>query len=130
MPHLTLTDAARQALKTFRDSKPWKGTTEERADKFADLHRGLCRAYDLETMLVRDDNPRWDESSLASTYNPALNHIVLRGKLSVVTYLFCFGGALNMTPPAAMAFAKQVFRHFFPRSAAGCREEGGLMFRA
>ena len=49
---LNLNDAARAAIKTCRDSKPWRGTAEERGDKFADLHRGLARAYDLETMLL------------------------------------------------------------------------------
>jgi hypothetical protein len=50
-----LNDAANAAVKAFRDAKPWRGTAEERLAKFTELHRGLCRAYGLETILVRDE---------------------------------------------------------------------------
>src|SRR4051812_40261062 len=77
--------AARSAVKAFRDAKPWRGTVGERAEKFAVLHRGLCRAYDLETMLVRDDagDPEHTGSSAASRYDARTDRIVQRGRLSV-----------------------------------------------
>ena len=69
--NLTLNDAARTAVKAFRDSKPWRGTRDERGDHFAELHRQLCRAYDLETMLVRDDHSiDPDGTSAGSGYSP------------------------------------------------------------
>lgn len=126
-----LTPAARQAIRSFRDAKPWKGSVEERAAKFADLHRSLCRAYDLETMLVRDDSGDHEHTgtSARSYFDPHKNHIVQRGRLSVVTYLFLFGGAAGMTPRSALRFAHDTFRHFFPRSFAGCRAVNGLLVR-
>jgi hypothetical protein len=123
--------AARAAVKSFRDSKPWRGTVGERANKFAELHRGLCRAYDLETMLLHDDagDPGRVGSSGGSAYDRQTNKIVLRGRLSVVTYLFCFGAAVGMTPGEALSWSRDVFAHFFPRSFRGCRDVGGMLVR-
>ena len=53
---LILNDAAKLAVKKWRDAKPWQGTEQEKGDKMAEVHRELCRAYDLETILVRDDS--------------------------------------------------------------------------
>lgn len=136
---ITLNPAGRAALKAFRDSKPWKGTVDQRADKFAELHRGLIAAYELETLLVRDDqtvDP--NGSSGASMFDSLENRIVLRGRLSVVTYLYCFACAYllcqstvsrNDATAVAIEWAQAQFRHFFPRSARGCREDNGLLVR-
>ena len=129
-----LNPAARGAIKAFRDSKPWQGTREGRGAKFAELHRGLCRAYDLETMLVREDNDSSEDTgtSTRSRVDLQTNKIILRGRLSVVTYLFLFAAAAtggNIRPADALTFARDQFRHFFPRSYAGCRDAGGLMIR-
>jgi len=127
-----LNPTARQSIKSFRDAKPWKGTLGERAAKFAELHRGLCRAYDLETMLVRDEagDPDHTGSSAASRYDARTDRIVQRGRLSVVTYLFCFGAAVGMTRGEALGWARDLFAHYFLRSFRGCRAEGDLLVRA
>jgi hypothetical protein len=125
-----LNPAARAAVKAFRDAKPWRGVRDERGDKFAELHRGLCRAYGLETMLVRDDGGDPEGSSGASTFDPRKNRITLRGRLSVVTYLFLFAAAAGVSGRAALRVAHGTFRHFFPRSFAGCRVAGGLLVRS
>jgi len=129
-----LNPAARSAIKAFRDSKPWQGTLEERVGKFTELHRGLCRSYDLETMLVRDDegNPEFDGGPMTSAfsyYDTRANRIVLKGKLSAVTYLFLFGGAVGMTQPEALRWARDTFAHFFPRSFNRCRDIGGVLIQ-
>ena len=106
---------------------PNRGAAErERGDKFAELHRELCRAYDLETILVRDDsNP--NGFSGASAFDDRINKIILHGRLSVVTYLFCFGCAIGGQPRASLAFAVAIFTHYFPRSLARCEEVGGML---
>lgn len=122
----TLNAAGRAAVKAFRNAKPWQGTLIERGDKVAELHRGLCRAYDLETILTRDDTDP-DAPSLESGVDLRTNRIVLRGRLSVVTYLFCFAVAAGNSPRAALAWARETFAHFFPRSFARCRDVGGVL---
>lgn len=128
---IELNPAARQAIKNIRDAKPWRGPLQERADKFATLHREMCRAYDLETMLVRDDafDPECTGTSGGSFFNPLKNKIVLMGRLSVVTYLFLLGLATGAGREAAMQFAHEQFRHFFPRSFARCRLVDGLLIK-
>jgi len=123
---LELNAAGREAVKAFRDAKPWRGTPEERLAKFTELHRGLARAYDLETILIREGNDE-EGASAGSCFAPRVNRIVLRGKLSVVTYLFCFALACGLHHIAALAWAKDTFRHFFPRSFARCTDVGGML---
>jgi hypothetical protein len=59
----------------------------------------------------------------------ATNKITLTGRLSVVTYLYLFVLATGANWLAALAASRRLFRHFFPRSYAGCRNEGGLLVR-
>lgn len=123
---LTLNDAARAAIKAFRDAKPWRGDLTERGEKFANLHRALTRAYDMETILVRDDRDATGCSGGSAT-DLRTNKIMLTGRLSVVTYLFCFAAACGLRRSEAFAFAKDQFRHFFPRSFARCIEVNGML---
>jgi hypothetical protein len=125
----TLNDAARAAVKAFRDSKPWRGTGQERLKKFETLHRGLCRAFDCETILdgavaVESTAPSFD-----STSDPRRNRITLKGRLSVVTYLWAFIRCTGQPTWAALAKAKAIFKHFFPRSFARCKEVNGMLVR-
>lgn len=126
-----LNAAAKVAVKAFRDSKPWRGTLEERADKFAELHRGMCRAYDLETILVRDDagDITHEQCSGGSEYDARTNRIIQRGRLSVVTYLYLFSLAVGNRRLQGMTLARKTFSHYFPRSFARCRDIGGLLVK-
>jgi hypothetical protein len=129
MHEMFLNPAARAAVKAFRDAKPWRGTRDERGGKFAELHRGLCRAYHRETMLIRDDGDP-DGSSGSSAFDGRKDRITLRGRLSVVTYLFCFAAATGVSRRAALRVAIDTFRHFFPRSFARCRVVNGLLVQS
>ena len=125
---LILNDAAKLAVKKWRDAKPWQRTEQEITKKLTEVHRELCRAYDLETILVRDDsNP--NGFSGRSAFNARKNKIELHGRLSVVTYLLCFGCAIGGSPRESLRFAVRIFRHYFPRSAARCEEVHGMMIR-
>src|SRR5437762_36778 len=109
---LTLNDAATAAIKFFRDEKPWRGAAREGGDKFAELNRGLTQAYDMETMLCFDDTAADPEiSSAGSGFDPRTNKIIIKGRLSVVTYLMLFAFARGANRIAALTFARQTFRH-------------------
>ncbi|MBL8866464.1 MAG: hypothetical protein JNK93_12970 [Planctomycetia bacterium] len=124
-------DAARAAIKAFRSAKPWRGSVAERGDKFAELHRSLCRAYDLETILVRDEigDPHHTGSSGHSYFDARTNKIVQRGRLSVVTYLFLVSLAAGADRRSGMRAARAMFQHFFPRSFARCVVRRGLLVK-
>lgn len=129
---ITLNEASHAAMRAFRDSRPWRGSLQERADKFAQFHRNLCRAYDLETILVRDDenDPACTGTSARSVFDRRRNRIILSGRLSVVTYLALFAMAAGASQGVAILFARGAFAGYFPRSFARCQTRDGLLVRA
>lgn len=125
----TFNEAGHAAMRAFRDAKPWRGTLEERAGKFAELHRSLCRAYDLETIMVRDVEGDPTGTSAGSLFDRRRNRIVLSGRLSVVTYLVLFAVAAGASQRSAALFARGAFASYFPRSFARCETRGGLLYK-
>jgi hypothetical protein len=127
MSFTTFKPAACNALRAFRSSKPWRGTLEERRRKFEHLHPAMLAAYELPgAMLVM---PTY-ESSGRSNGGPLGNHrIVLTGKLSVVTYLYCLGRLRGFSPTKAKAWAFAIFKRIFPYSYARCRIHDGLLIQ-
>jgi hypothetical protein len=123
---MVLSDEAKGAVKAFRDAKPWRGTFEERHEKFNTFATAFAEATGLECefVFVGDETGRGQ-----GFYSPNANKIVLSGKLSVVTLLFCFGLALGVNRTESLKWAKGVFKHYFPRSFAGCVEVSGLLKR-
>jgi hypothetical protein len=84
----------------------------------------------METILERDKRLAANASSLSSRFVPGVNKIVLNGRLSAVTYLFCFVADWGATSSeSAMESARKIFKHFFPRSYGGCRDLGGAIVR-
>ena len=123
-----LNPAAIRALKSFRSSKPWRGSAEERRTKFETLLDGLSTAYglvrpELRLCLVNSG------TAGNGVYSPEHNLIVLAGKLSVVTFLYCFGRAGGLDRDGALEWARDLFRRFFPRSHGGCRQVGDLLLK-
>ncbi len=128
MPSPNLNPAAKTALKKFRASKPWRGTFEERWEKFMTLRQKLSEACDVAPILEFHGNEQLDRPGNGAWLGRR-NTIVLTGKLSVVTFLMCFAGALGMTRDDALGWAQGIFRHYFPRSFGGCRRQGDLLLR-
>jgi hypothetical protein len=117
---LVLSEEGKAAVKKFRDAKPWRGTIEERTAKFETFHAELCAAAGLECGLVLHEiDPLARHGDGA--YDPQGNRIILVRKLSVVTLLYCFGGAAGLGRGEALTWATGLFRHYFPRSFAACR---------
>lgn len=119
--------AALRAVKDFARSKPWAGSLMERQEKFRVLNEALAAAYGFEApKLVFGINETMDGGS--GCYLPALRTIILKGRLSVVTYLhefahFLYGGSER----TACRWSLNLFRRCFPRSWARLRFEGHMV---
>ena len=73
--------------------------------------------------------PRVETTSVESSYEPAENKIVLRGKLSVITYLWLFRAVQTRNSIGAYRWAVSIFRRIFRRSFArlSVDQERGLI---
>lgn len=121
--------AALRALREFRRSRPWRGSVQEREEKFRALHRALAGAYSIrepELLFEALDGG----TSGRSHYIPALHRIVLSGKLSVVTYLHEFAHARGMGERGAARWSINLFRRVFPRQYGRLIHVGHMLVRA
>lgn len=110
-----------RAVRTFRRSRPWRGTVAERREKLAALHRTLCAAYGLTVALRFCHGP--------DCFIPATSEIRL-SKPSVVTYLHEFAhAAFGSCERTACGWSINLFRRVFPRSFARCRQAGHMLYR-
>ena len=145
------------AVKTFAREGPWRGTLEEREDKFRRLNAALARAYGMPEPELRFDLPAAPLRSAAQAGGidgsfsgastcrrggpgePAV--ITMRGRLSVVTYLHEFahalGRGLSAVPGTAQAgergacrWSLNLFRRVFPVQFARLRADGHTVRRA
>lgn len=114
-----------RAMKRFRRSKAWQGTTLERGTKFETLHNELCRVYGLNTTLRKGVIN--NTSSGGSYFNPADDSITLNGRLSVVTYLHELGHARGYDERKACIFSVNLFRRIFPRSFERATFDGHMV---
>ena len=126
--HKTYNPATLRALKVFRRSKAWGGSYADRKDKFSMLHDMLNLIYDMNTTLVFAGNGTGDSGN--SCYIPALNKIILSGKLSVVTYLHEFGHARGWGERYACVWSLNLFRRIFPRSYERCTHAGHTLVQS
>jgi len=119
---------ALRAVRRFAESNPWRGTMNERKQKFLTLNRALAEAYGIAEPDLRFG--RIDGSSSGSShYIPALHRIVLVGKLSVVTYLHEFAHARGMGERDACRWSINLFRRCFPRQYARLVGRGHMLIR-
>ena len=116
-----------QAVLRLKRSRPWSGSERERKRKLRRLHRTLCRIYDKRTGLgfgLLDG-----ACSGRSGYDGFQDVIILRGRLSVTTYLHEFGHALCKGERGACRWSVNLFRLCFPREFAACWAEGHMLRR-
>jgi hypothetical protein len=116
---------ALRAIKRFRRSKAWRGTIEERLEKFRTLNRELAAAYGIREPVFRFSAAPWSNGY----YDPAEHAIGLIGSLSVVTFLHEFGHARGFGERGACRFSINLFRRLFPRSYARCQHSGHTLRR-
>jgi hypothetical protein len=120
-PPVHFRPAVIEAVKRFARAKPYRGTCDERKQKFIALHHDLCSVYGKQTSLTFGVIDGSDSGS--SFYRPATDSITLTGKLSAVTYLHEFAHALGRDERGAVRWSVNLFRLCFPRSFARCMTE-------
>jgi hypothetical protein len=119
--------AALQAVRHFAQMKPWRGSVPERQEKFRWLNKALAEAYGVEEpRLVFGTDKTKDSGS--SCYIPRLNTNILRGRLSVVTFLHEWGHRLHgRNEYRVAAWSINLFRRVFPKSFARCGWDGHML---
>ena len=126
-PAVRFKPAALRAVRAFARSKPWRGTFAERWEKFITLRQALSEVYGIAPILEF-----WGEEgghSGSSCFVPRRNTIILRGRLSVVTFLHEFAHARGADERQACRWSINLFRRCFPRSFARCRAVGHTLVR-
>ena len=109
------------AVTQFARMRPWRGTLEQRMEKFRMLHVELCAVYGKTTVVTFRTMDGGCSGS--SHYDPRGGEMVLTGRLSVVTFLHEFAHALGRDERGACRWSLNLFRRCFPRSFARCRAE-------
>jgi hypothetical protein len=125
--NMTFNRAALAALRAFKASRPWRGSLDERHRKFRMLHHALCIAYRIDPppqLIFGNDHVT---CSGRSCFIPGSNAIVLRGRLSVTTYLHELCHSRGMGERAATRFSVNAFRKVWPRLFIRCRHEGHML---
>lgn len=123
----TFNPAALRAIKAFRASKPWRGTVEQRQEKFRLLNAALAGAYGVpEPRLVFETDEAKDSGS--SCYIPATNTIILSGRMSVVTFLHEWGHRLHgRSERQVCRWSINLFARVFPKSFSRCQYDGHMI---
>lgn len=108
---------ALRAVREFAEAGPWRGSLDERREKFRRLNKSLAEVYGIVEPSLRFGLIDGSCSG-GSHYMPALHQITLVGKLSVVTYLHEFAHARGMGERGACRWSINLFRRVFPRQFA------------
>lgn len=120
---------ALRAVRKFARAKPWQGTLSDRQTKLRQLNHDLAAAYGIvEPQLVFGEVNRDAGDSGSSCYIPTVQAIILRGRLSVVTYLHEFAHHLyGNSEQIACRWSVNLFRRCFPKSWQKLRFEGHMV---
>ena len=117
-----------RAVRHFAESHPWRGSLDQRKEKFRGLNQSLAAAYGISepelAFGVIDGS-----SSGSSHYIPALHRITLVGKLSAVTYLHEFAHARGMGERGACTWSINLFRKVFPQQYARLVGRGHMLIK-
>lgn len=119
--------AALRAVRKFAKSKPWSGSLSERQTKLRELNENLSAAYDVRPpqLVFGPAEPATDSGG--SFYIRGLNAIVMRGRLSVVTYLHEFAHHLYGSDERKVCrWSLNLFRRCFPKSWEKLSFEGHM----
>ena len=119
---------ALRAVRRFAESNPWRGSLDERKEKFRKLNRLLAEAYGIDEPALHFGQID-GSSSGGSHYIPMMHRIVLVGKLSVVTFLHEFAHARGKGERGACRWSINIFRRCFPRQYARLVGRGHMLIR-
>ena len=128
-PPQVFSDGCIAAVEAFRHAKPWRGTIEERKDKFTALHQQMCAAYGLaQTLAFADDIAPVGNDGL-SRFDITEANITLHFKLSAVTYFVAIAAARGFTYAQALTWANELYHNMFPLSASRHVQRDGFVVR-
>ena len=116
------------AVQRFADSKPWKGSSKSRQEKFRQLNRSMaaaCRITLPKLVFGRLDGG----NAGGSRYTPRIHRIIIVGKLSVVTFLHEFAHALGYGEREACRWSINLFRKCFARQYSRLIHVGHMLVR-
>jgi len=126
-------------MKHCSEKKMWRGTIEERKDKFRYMHDMLNQFYHKNVSLVIEVTEESDKipgSSGLSHYrkNPFTGDesILLSGRLSVVTLLHEWGHAIGCDQMNARKYSLGLFKCGWPNSYNNLKDDprgGGLVLK-
>ena len=112
-PTQTFKTEAIQAVKEFKRAKPYRGTVQEKAAKYAALHDALCAVYgikaDLHMIMQEREEPRG-----TFDVHPERIGMALIGKFSVTNYLTGFAALRGMNNQQAVKWSVNLFAKCFP----------------
>jgi hypothetical protein len=118
------------SVKRFAASKPYRGSTTERIEKFTTAINDICRAAGVEPP---DLHFSFDEhqSSGGSFYCPATKQMALVGRPSVITALHEVSHHLREeSEHVACAWSLRLFRDCFPTSWSRLKFNGHMAVKA
>jgi hypothetical protein len=118
-----------RAMKRYRRSKPWQGSSDDQCDKLRTLHEELCHIYGVRLFLCLTV----DEERNGS-YCPGTRTITLfgarRSGVSVVTYLHEFAHAMfGASERYACTWSINLYARIFPRSFERMEFRGHMLVR-
>jgi len=119
----------------------WRGSVEERKDKFQLMHDLLNRFYGRNVVLkfqVTEESDKIPGSSGSSCFihpdHPMEQSedgiIVMKGRLSVITFLHEWGHAIGCDQQGAQNYSMGLFKIAFPNSYGNLSNHDGLMIRS
>jgi hypothetical protein len=114
------------ALRAFKASHPWRGSFEQRHEKFRKLYADLSAAYNIKPPRLIFGNDHVSDSG-RSAYLPQMRTVILRGRLSVVTALHEYAHVLGKDERGACMWSLNLFKRCWPRLFARCRHEGHMV---
>ena len=124
-PRQKFSPATCRAVRALAKSKPWQGTRDEREGKIRACHVALTEGQTITLEFSQRDDSR--DSGLSNYSNEGEKLIVMRGRVSVVTFLFLHAMSQGRKRSSAMKWAVSAFKRFFPISFSRCKIENGLV---
>jgi hypothetical protein len=118
-----------KAMKKFKATNPWKGTVDERFEKFKTLCDELKVIYTLPGLELDADIQRPYSPSIWSCYCPSEKLILLHGRFSVVTFLHEFAHAMDKNEFGATRWSVNLFRKIFPEKMDALKNNGHCLIR-
>lgn len=110
------------AMSRFKKSRPFRGTNEEKQEKFIRLNSEFSKAYDIPPPTLV-----WPaQIGSSSAYFPVWNMIIMES-YAVCTFLHEYGHALGFDERKTCKWSTNLFRRIFPRSFAKLEHRGHML---